>query len=58
MVEFIDGEVFALLYEPDMRYPIQRALLFPEREKSLYKKLDFTRNLTFYEFKKRALPLF
>lgn len=58
MVEFIDGEVFALLYEPDMRYPIQRALLFPEREKSLYKKLDFTRNLTFYEFKKERFPCF
>ncbi|MBC7195505.1 MAG: 1-deoxy-D-xylulose-5-phosphate reductoisomerase, partial [Caldisericia bacterium] len=41
MIEFVDGEVFALLYEPDMRYPIQRALLFPEREKSNLKKLDF-----------------
>lgn len=58
MVEFIDGEVFALLYEPDMRYPIQRALLFPEREKSPYKKLDFKKNLTFYEFKKERFPCF
>lgn len=58
MVEFIDGEVFALLYEPDMRYPIQRALLFPERERSSYKKLDFKKNLTFYEFKKERFPCF
>ena len=58
MVEFVDGEVIALLYEPDMRYPIQRALTFPERLKNSYKKLDFKRNLTFYEFKKERFPCF
>ncbi|MCX8095330.1 MAG: 1-deoxy-D-xylulose-5-phosphate reductoisomerase [Caldisericia bacterium] len=58
MVEFVDGEVFALLYEPDMRYPIQRALLFPERERNFYKKFDFKKNLTFYEFKKERFPSF
>ncbi len=58
MVEFVDGEIFALLYEPDMRYPIQRALLFPEREKTNFKKLDFRKTLTFFEFKKEDFPCF
>ncbi len=58
LVEFVDGEIFALLYEPDMRYPIQRALLFPFRERNNYKKFDFTKNLTFFEFKRDLYPCF
>lgn len=58
LVEFIDGEIIALLYEPDMRYPIQRALTFPERIKSSYKRFDFKKGLSFYEFKKDRFPCF
>lgn len=58
MVEFIDGEVFALLYEPDMRYPIQRALLFPEREREILIKNLILKNLTYYEFKKERFTCF
>ncbi len=42
LVEYIDGAVIAQLSPPDMRLPIQYALLFPERRPGPAKRLDFT----------------
>ena len=39
-VEFKDGSVLAQMSEPDMKLPIQYALTYPERVKSLVKPLD------------------
>lgn len=49
MVEFADGAVIAQLGNPDMREPIQFALIFPERLTLNNKKLDFAslQGLTF-----------
>jgi 1-deoxy-D-xylulose-5-phosphate reductoisomerase len=41
LVEFVDGAVIAQLSPPDMRLPIQYALLFPERSEGPAKRLDF-----------------
>jgi len=40
-VEFVDGSVLAQLSPPDMRLPIQYALLYPERLPGPAKKLDW-----------------
>ncbi|MHB0913180.1 MAG: 1-deoxy-D-xylulose-5-phosphate reductoisomerase [Armatimonadota bacterium] len=42
MVEFIDGSVMAQLGVPDMRIPIQYALLYPERVETGLPRLDVT----------------
>ncbi len=49
MVEFIDGSVKAQLGVPDMKIPIQYALLYPNRAPSDYQRIDFAalRALTF-----------
>ncbi len=49
MVEFIDGSIKAQLGMPDMKIPIQYALTYPERVKSTYQRIDFSkvRQLTF-----------
>lgn len=41
MVEYVDGSILAQLSNPDMRLPIQYALNFPARKKSVIKRLDF-----------------
>ncbi len=41
LVEFVDGAVVAQLGPPDMRLPIQYALLFPERIAGPARRLDF-----------------
>lgn len=41
MVEFIDGSVKAQLGVPDMKIPIQYALLYPNRAPSDYQRIDF-----------------
>ena len=41
-VEFVDGSVLAQLSPPDMRLPIQLALLHPDRVPGPAKKLDWT----------------
>lgn len=57
MVEMKDGQIFALLYYPDMKYPIQYALTFPEREENNFERLKFNENLSFYPFDQdRFLP--
>jgi 1-deoxy-D-xylulose-5-phosphate reductoisomerase len=43
MVEFVDGSVIAQLSNPDMRLPIQHALLYPRRSSSPVRRLDFTK---------------
>lgn len=49
MVQFQDGAVKAQLGMPDMRLPIQYAFSYPQRVKSSFERLDFTRitDLTF-----------
>ncbi|MFH0888847.1 MAG: 1-deoxy-D-xylulose-5-phosphate reductoisomerase [Planctomycetota bacterium] len=41
MIEFSDGSIIAQMNQPDMRLPIQYALTYPQRLKSLVKSLDF-----------------
>ena len=43
MVELVDGTVIAQLGVPDMGLPIQLALTYPERQESMFQRLDFTR---------------
>jgi len=49
MVEYVDGSIIAQLSNPDMKLPIQYAINYPSRKKSVIKKLDFfeLQNLTF-----------
>ena len=72
IVETVDGNLFALISPTDMRFPLQHALFYPEREKTLFERLDLTEigNLTFekpdfetfeclklaYRYGKRGLP--
>jgi 1-deoxy-D-xylulose-5-phosphate reductoisomerase len=48
-VEFTDGSVFAQMSPPDMRLPIQYALMYPERVPGPAKRMDWTalRQLSF-----------
>lgn len=49
MVEFVDSSVIAQLSNPDMRLPISYALFWPERVKSEFGRIDFSKlaDLTF-----------
>ncbi len=49
MVEFVDGSIKAQLGMPDMKIPIQYALTYPERVRSGYQRIDFSKvsQLTF-----------
>jgi len=49
MVQFQDGAIKAQLGMPDMRLPIQYAFSYPDRVKSSFERLDFSKctNLTF-----------
>lgn len=51
MVEYVDNSIIAQLATPDMRLPIQAALTYPKKVKSLAKPLDLTKfaSLTFFE---------
>jgi len=51
LVEFGDGSIKAQLGMPDMRLPIQYALMFPDRPSAPFKKIDFKTidSLTFRE---------
>jgi 1-deoxy-D-xylulose-5-phosphate reductoisomerase len=49
-VEFQDGCIIAQLSEPNMLFPIQFAMTYPERRKSPLPPFDFTKHsLHFYE---------
>ena len=41
LVEFVDGAVVAQLSPPDMKLPIQYALTYPQRQRSIATKLDW-----------------
>lgn len=58
LVEFRDGSVMAQLSNPDMRLPIQYALLWPERRPSLTRPLDLrkVRCLEFWPTDPRRFP--
>ncbi len=58
-VEFKDGSVLAQMSEPDMKLPIQYALTYPARVRSLAKPLNFfkVRSLDFFEPDFRRFPL-
>lgn len=49
MVEFADGSIKAQLGIPDMKLPIQYALMYPERPAAAHRRLDFEtlRQMTF-----------
>lgn len=46
MVQYCDGSVISQMSPPDMRHPIQYALLFPDRRFSSGKTTDWTRSMT------------
>ncbi|MCX5750347.1 MAG: 1-deoxy-D-xylulose-5-phosphate reductoisomerase [Candidatus Saganbacteria bacterium] len=58
MVEFVDGSVMAQMGAPDMRIPIQYALLEKGRRSNLFKKLDLTEieALTFAKADPKRFP--
>ncbi|HUP61217.1 MAG TPA: 1-deoxy-D-xylulose-5-phosphate reductoisomerase [Thermoanaerobaculia bacterium] len=43
MVEYVDGSIIAQLSTTDMKFPIQYALLFPERVAAPFARLDLAR---------------
>jgi len=45
LVEFVDGSVIAQLSPPDMKLPIQYAILFPERVPGVARRLDFAQSV-------------
>jgi 1-deoxy-D-xylulose-5-phosphate reductoisomerase len=45
LVEFVDGAVIAQLSPPDMRLPIQYALLYPDRVAGPARRLDFAETM-------------
>lgn len=50
LVEFIDGSILAQASEPNMIYPIQYALTYPERKKGMFPPFDFMKNNTWTFF--------
>ncbi len=58
MVEFADGTISAGMFSPDMRFPILRALAFPDIMASDFPKVDFSviRSLTFLQPDSRKFP--
>ncbi len=59
MVEIIDGEIYAQLSNPDMRYPILNALSYPEKLNTPLPSLDLNKieRLTFREPDLNKFPL-
>ncbi len=51
MVEFSDGSILAQMASPDMKLPIEYALSYPERFKTLVQRVNFIENnkMTFLE---------
>lgn len=57
MVEYADGSVIAQLSYPDMRLPIQIAMLYPERGDYAFNKYDFIgKSLTFEDADEERFP--
>ena len=57
MVEYVDGAIIAELGTPDMKLPIQYALLYPERRYLPGKRLDFAQ-LASIQFEKPDMEVF
>lgn len=61
MVEFVDGSIKAQMSNPDMRYPIQYAMSYPNRIKNTYMESFRPKNykeLTFEEYVYGTYPCF
>ncbi|MDE5549245.1 MAG: 1-deoxy-D-xylulose-5-phosphate reductoisomerase, partial [Clostridia bacterium] len=57
MVEYADGSVIAQMSYPDMRLPIQIALLYPERGDYAFQKYDFIgKSLSFEDADEERFP--
>lgn len=58
MVEYVDGSIIAQLSTTDMKFPIQYALLYPERVAAPFARLDLAkmRSLDFLEVDPRRFP--
>jgi 1-deoxy-D-xylulose-5-phosphate reductoisomerase len=58
MVEYVDGSIIAQLSTTDMKFPIQYALLYPERVAAPFARLDLAkmRSLEFFEVDPRRFP--
>ncbi|MDE5756043.1 MAG: 1-deoxy-D-xylulose-5-phosphate reductoisomerase, partial [Clostridia bacterium] len=57
MVEYADGSVIAQMSYPDMRLPIQIAMLYPQRGEYAFNTYDFIgKNLTFEEADEERFP--
>lgn len=57
MVEYADGSVIAQLSYPDMRLPLQIAMLYPERGDYAFKKYDFVgKSFTFEDADEDRFP--
>ncbi|MBV8516486.1 MAG: 1-deoxy-D-xylulose-5-phosphate reductoisomerase [Acidobacteria bacterium] len=58
MVEYVDGSIIAQLSTTDMKFPIQYALLYPERVAAPFARLDFAkiRTLEFLPVDPRRFP--
>ncbi len=58
MVEWVDGSVTALLSVPDMAFPIQNALTYPERKATGLERLNLAKagNLTFEAPREDVFP--
>lgn len=56
MVEFIDGTIKSVIFPPDMKFPINYVLNYPERVDINLNKIDFgkIRNLTFKKINKKS----
>ncbi|MCK5572266.1 MAG: 1-deoxy-D-xylulose-5-phosphate reductoisomerase, partial [Bacteroidetes bacterium] len=62
VVEFVDGSMKAQMGIPDMKIPIQYALMYPERVRALHPRVDFSTlpEMTFFQpdtQRFRCLPL-
>lgn len=58
MVEFVDGSIMAQLSTTDMKFPIQYALLYPERTPAPFARLDLSRirRLDFLDVEPERFP--
>jgi 1-deoxy-D-xylulose-5-phosphate reductoisomerase len=58
MVEFVDGSIMAQLSTTDMKFPIQYALLYPERTPAPFARLDLSRirKLDFLDVEQERFP--
>jgi 1-deoxy-D-xylulose-5-phosphate reductoisomerase len=58
MVEYVDGSIMAQLSTTDMKFPIQYALLYPERVTAPFARLDLAkiRNLEFLPVDAHRFP--